>query len=503
MGAPEASTMGGQSKRGGTIEWQMTGQDAIGRIQLQIIPQFDLEQMFAGSIKDAIPKSKLSAHLMSYQSVPDHAAQFDVLKTPEELGLSPGDFIHVRDWGQGRTGERFKRVADLVAETPCPSNILELEAWRSPRVERVFSVTNLVPNQGPALFKVDVDDAFEDIQAAAQEIFQAPHRTLHMSGLVANNPDLHLPVTSWDHLFLLTVPVADADDVSGSDMPRHINGSSQDPSVTPKVDMVLTQSTPMPVCHLDFVHNIQKPMLPELDEDSTVASLRQAVEKVTGLSTDGFRIASPAHPDLSDDHKIFGQENSSRTIRNYNITSQDGIIDGSSNCMLTRVYYGSPRYISDLKSSIFNTLGIYPHLQGFGLPDDYYLLDRDRALDLTVRPQETRVLGVDTGGGIIQGIVKDESGPRIWDIGSTKILYVHLVNSYDFKTTIGLPPPSTPIFWKTYSGLSLPYHTVWGPVDLKRKGISSDGAFDKLVAWKSWRSLRTSMCRASNFHIHY
>lgn len=43
---------------GGTVEWQMTGKDSVGSIQLQIIPQFDVSRIHAGNSKDVIPNSR-------------------------------------------------------------------------------------------------------------------------------------------------------------------------------------------------------------------------------------------------------------------------------------------------------------------------------------------------------------------------------------------------------------------------------------------------------------
>src|SRR6185369_3501299 len=39
---------------GATIEWQMTGADSWGGIQLQIIPEHDLKRIWAGNCKDII-----------------------------------------------------------------------------------------------------------------------------------------------------------------------------------------------------------------------------------------------------------------------------------------------------------------------------------------------------------------------------------------------------------------------------------------------------------------
>lgn len=127
--------------KGATVEWQMTGKDEVGGIQLQIIPQFRVVRMFAGSMKDACP-AEYGGALRSYQPVPDDSVVYDVLKTPEDLGLSEGDFIHV------------KEIADLVAEAPSPSDILDLEIFHNPSYKRIVTVRGANTNNESLRFRV-------------------------------------------------------------------------------------------------------------------------------------------------------------------------------------------------------------------------------------------------------------------------------------------------------------------------------------------------------------
>ena len=97
--------------------------------------------------------------------------------------------------------------------------------------------------------------------------------------------------------------------------------------------------------------------------------------------------------------------------------------------------------------------------------------------------QPNRVaLGIGAGGNIIQEIHADKSDPRLWDVGSSKILNIQIVNSREFNAITGLAPPETPINWKTYSALRLPFDKQWGRNDVIGKGIGSHGAFEGLVA---------------------
>ena len=103
-------------------------------------------------------------------------------------------------------------------------------------------------------------------------------------------------------------------------------------------------------------------------------------------------------------------------------------------------------------------------------------------LKLHILPPEPVTLGIGVGGNILQEIKADTSDPRMWDVANSKILYIHIVNSRDFKTITGVPPPETPVSWKQYSDLGLPYEKEWEHEDSKSKGINFKGAFDKLVS---------------------
>lgn len=114
---------------GGTIEWQVTGQDAVGGLQLQLIPEFDTDIISASSQADvyqAGPDSKLT----SYSGTKWNDAEFyDVLKTPKELGLNNKSIIHVKDI-LSMLPDRLKLVRDLLVEAPeklMKSSIVEIE----------------------------------------------------------------------------------------------------------------------------------------------------------------------------------------------------------------------------------------------------------------------------------------------------------------------------------------------------------------------------------------
>ena len=113
-------TLDADDRAGSSVEWQMTGQDTLGGIQLQIIPAFDVQGVFAGSSRHVCPKSAGSTELRSYDIDNVKATvSYDVLQSPSELGLHVGDFIHVKDM-RSLEGSRSKVVSDVMIETPGP-----------------------------------------------------------------------------------------------------------------------------------------------------------------------------------------------------------------------------------------------------------------------------------------------------------------------------------------------------------------------------------------------
>jgi len=219
--------------KGQTIEWQMTGKDRIRGLQLQIIPRFKVERIFAGSTRDVCPDDD-DENLRSYERVPHTAAQYDVLSTPEELGLSDGDIIHIKDMGLKERQSRSKLVRDLLRERPltqAQSSTITLEACPLPSTWKIFTVRapgstdetisfEVGMNRVHALSsanspKVDFFDEFDTILEAARKALNVPDGFLHMESLVANNPHICLPVTSWGRFTFFT----DYARKSGGDIP--------------------------------------------------------------------------------------------------------------------------------------------------------------------------------------------------------------------------------------------------------------------------------------------
>jgi len=142
-----------ENRPGASVEWQVTGQDAVGGIQLQIIPSFDVENMSASSMRDVCA---WGSGLMSYAPIPGGAKAFDVLCTPSEQNLQDGDFIHVQD-AKSRRESRDKTVADLVAVAPMPfaaQDVLDLEFPHVPDQMCTFNVRRLRSSKTEVSVKV-------------------------------------------------------------------------------------------------------------------------------------------------------------------------------------------------------------------------------------------------------------------------------------------------------------------------------------------------------------
>ena len=83
---------------------------------MHIIPMFDISSMFAGSVKDVCQISTQKTALESYDDAKKIQARvFDVLKTPQDEGLAPGDVIHIKNMKMRETA-RSKVVNDLLNE---------------------------------------------------------------------------------------------------------------------------------------------------------------------------------------------------------------------------------------------------------------------------------------------------------------------------------------------------------------------------------------------------
>ena len=78
---------------------------------------------------------------------------------------------------------------------------------------------------------------------------------------------------------------------------------------------------------------------------------------------------------------------------------------------------------------------------------------------LDVRSSTTMTVGA--GGTIRQDIAEDTNNPRIWDLGSSKLLSIQIVNAAVFEKITGMLAPPTPISAQTYAAQKLPFYQLY------------------------------------------
>jgi hypothetical protein len=139
---------------GASLEWQVTGKDSVGGIQLQVIPRFETVNMFAGSVQNVCKRSSTDLDLISYDdSLLLHAQCFDVLNIPRDEGLREGDVFHIKNM-RTQLQSRPKIIGDIRNETKTPissADALELE-WKYWDVEKCTFKVRLPTGGKPPLF---------------------------------------------------------------------------------------------------------------------------------------------------------------------------------------------------------------------------------------------------------------------------------------------------------------------------------------------------------------
>lgn len=70
-------------------------------------------------------------------------------------------------------------------------------------------------------------------------------------------------------------------------------------------------------------------------------------------------------------------------------------------------------------------------------------------------------MGLAAGGKMRQKIYRDEYGVDTWDATRAGRVFVHIVNSLDYREITGREPPPTPISARTYAELGLPWFDLY------------------------------------------
>ena len=137
-----------------SIEWQMSGKGNVGGIQLQFIPEHDIEHMRFSNTPDHILEN---GHLKShFTPAPSNAKSLDLFKNPSEQNIDLGDTLHVKDTKHVQP-ERLKTVKDLWSESPFTldsTEDIDLDIfYRAPSV-RLFAVYLPDATLAPISFEV-------------------------------------------------------------------------------------------------------------------------------------------------------------------------------------------------------------------------------------------------------------------------------------------------------------------------------------------------------------
>ncbi|KAH8744419.1 hypothetical protein F5882DRAFT_446538 [Hyaloscypha sp. PMI_1271] len=290
---------------GATVEWQVTGQDTVCGVQLQVIPSFDIKGMYAGSVKDiCMLNTDKGDNMMSYRDPePSSVRHFDVLKTPKEEGLHIGNVIHIKDMRIQRR-DRKKVVADLLAEAPTTlttQDVVEIEIFKKELRGLVFNIHD--PNTSEPVISLECyeDDEFDGIVDVIRDQFLGLSGELHLSVFINNAPDYLVPVQSW----------ADFRFVCRRD--RHVNSSFEDRCVD-FVWMLPKTCNSQSLCSVEAMsyessrHGASKTLLIALSRDSTILDLRKEIEKTTGLPTEQYFCGSIKFRVSADSAKVFDQD---------------------------------------------------------------------------------------------------------------------------------------------------------------------------------------------------
>ncbi len=96
-------------------------------------------------------------------------------------------------------------------------------------------------------------------------------------------------------------------------------------------------------------------------------------------------------------------------------------------------------------------------------------------------PAAVTEMGLGAGGKMKQKIYPDQYGIDAWDVNNFGYLFVHIINSEQYKTLTALEPPPTPVSAKTYTEFGLPWFDLY---DEEKRDIL---ASKKLIGVKTIR----------------
>ncbi|KAK0509728.1 hypothetical protein JMJ35_008122 [Cladonia borealis] len=188
-----------------SIEWQTSGKGDVGGIQLQIIPEHDVEHMRFSNTPDHILEEYGHWHSYIFPASPN-ALSLDLFKTPSEQNIDIGDTVHVKNTREMQP-QRQKTVRDLWFESPYPldsTEAIRLDVFHeAPSVRKIAVHQNAV--LAPTYFEFDTDDHFWEVMHVIrsrmpESSLQHKQAGLYMTHVVANLPNHQMPIATWNDI---------------------------------------------------------------------------------------------------------------------------------------------------------------------------------------------------------------------------------------------------------------------------------------------------------------
>lgn len=581
-----------ETPAGASVEWQVTGNDEFGGLQLQIIPTHDVQSMHAGSEENNL-------FLRG-----EGSRRYDVLKTPREHGLVAGNIIHIKDL-KSVLPRRRKTLSDLVDELPAdgPAGrdgiMTEIEVAGNSAILETFDIKEQGDGGSKLSLQFDTNEEFQKVEAVMISkmgyqdsnvlIFCVWKRRNRKPGIVrvqswgdvrSGTPRIE-PQTGqassrkiWD---IITVPIGSTPEsdyilevgmapwnsaehtkattparfcmiLSSESTMGHLRGELQQ-FLGPRVDdaafkvagrfWVFTDTLDDDVqlktaepkagefvcicrgastigridflagpgvdsskaCRLDRGYRDDDPLLGDAGQMGLAQSFPYqdghsgfCRPKFSGADYSGHSELrhepyyaalpaasySPGHPAAPHYHGEVSHRSDDRRHRHHSRRRDDIQVQHEDMTYNIDVPpHSREQNVWFVKLRLFALTGIQPRhqvLQSTGRPlADTWLLNHfvgGPTLSLTTQPPTCpAALGVGAGGKIEQHIEPDYDNPRIWDVGSSKILNVQLLDAHTFKTVTGQDPPPTPLSPERYAELGLAFEKAWRD-ELKGPGVS-------------------------------
>ncbi|HEU5431776.1 MAG TPA: hypothetical protein VFU81_08940, partial [Thermomicrobiales bacterium] len=97
-------------------------------------------------------------------------------------------------------------------------------------------------------------------------------------------------------------------------------------------------------------------------------------------------------------------------------------------------------------------------------------------------------MGLGAGGAMRQRIYPDPYGLDVWDADNDAELFVHIVNSEQFRALTGREPPPTPVDARAYSERGLPWFELY---DERRGSVAGSETLRRVQSVQALAAKRT------------